>query len=73
MPVSEVSLLNARCQRILDIGTYEGYEVLVNITAIHLSFALKLAQPIRLLLEYTGTDYEDTRYGLPGGRCYLFG
>ena len=31
--------------------------------------AFKLAQPIRLLLAYTGTDYEETRYGSPEGRC----
>ena len=32
----------------------------------------KLAHPIRLLLAYTGTDYEDTRYESPGGKCSKF-
>ena len=34
--------------------------------------SFKLAQPIRLLLAYTGTDYEDTRYGSPGGKRSKF-
>lgn len=33
---------------------------------------MQLAQPIRLLLEYTGTKYEDKFYVCGEGKYYLF-